>query len=443
MHGKYFSTLDMAEKELLMCLVAHPASIEQAQHGILETDFVHEGNRQAWVSILNLWQKDKSFSQGALVAELLQQGEDIFYNYLDIYGVELFGTNDNFWAWQLKALRDLRLHNDTILLAKEISVHGRAAKDAYQKFEELLAQGNKPERVKGTADHVKDFFDTLIAKVDGEITGISTGFKGLDEIIGGLTTGCLYVVAARPKQGKTSLGQQLAINVMNAKRRALIVDCEMSAWATFVRLAARESGIPAHAIQTGKGLTKYQVERVLDKTAALFGSGNLEVQELIGATWREVVSVINTIHAKKPLDLVVVDQLQAMRFTNRNTVKEMGEATKGLRNAAKLLGCAVVLLCQLNRTVEHREGNIPKLADLRDSGEIEQDADCVIFIHPRDDKKDVKGENKKRYFSVAASRFTGTGQVAVEFISHLTTFIEDEKEDEDYGSSRKDEDDPF
>ena len=233
---------------------------------------------------------------------------------------------------------------------------------------------------------------------DAKLTGLATGFTDLDEILGGLHRSDLVIVAGRPAMGKTSLGTNFAFNAAKAFREEIdqdgksrIVDgagvaffsLEMSAEQLALRLLSEESNIPSERIRRGNissddfvqvvraSQTLEQLPLFIDDTAALS----------IGALTTRARRLKRT----NNIGLIVVDYLQLLRPSKQrrddNRVLEVSEITQGLKALAKQLDVPVVALSQLSRAVEQREDKRPHLADLRESGAIEQDADVVMFIY--------------------------------------------------------------
>jgi replicative DNA helicase len=166
-------------------------------------------------------------------------------------------------------------------------------------------------------------------------------------------------------------------------------------------------------------ISETELEAVLNAAYKLVGHGNLEMLDLLRATPDQLCAAISAEFEARHYPVIFVDQLQALRFAGRNIVQEIGDATKGLRALARKHNAAVVLLCQLNRETARNAGGVPALSNLRDSGDIEQDADVVIFIHHEGDPG-----RSKAWLNVAANRYGSTGPIAVRFDGPTTSFSE-------------------
>ncbi len=225
-------------------------------------------------------------------------------------------------------------------------------------------------------------------KDKGKIRGVPTGFKDMDNILAGLQKSDLFVLAARPSMGKTALALNLAHNVaVGSKQPVLLFSLEMSKEQLVDRMLAMESGVDAWALRTGN-LTDADFEKIGQAMGTLSeapifidDSPSITVSELRTKARREAHS--------HDLGLIVVDYLQLMsggaRFGSEgNRVQEISEISRGLKSVARELNVPLLALSQLSRSVESRSPQIPQLADLRESGSIEQDADVVAFIYRED-----------------------------------------------------------
>ncbi len=225
-------------------------------------------------------------------------------------------------------------------------------------------------------------------KDKGKIRGVPTGFKDMDNILAGLQPSDLLVLAARPSMGKTALALNLAHNVaVGSKQPVLMFSLEMSKEQLVDRLLAMVSGVDAWALRTGN-LTDTDFEKIGQAMGTLSeapifidDSPSITVSELRTKARREAHT--------HDLGLIVVDYLQLMsggaKFGGEgNRVQEISEISRGLKAVARELNVPLLALSQLSRSVESRSPQIPQLADLRESGSIEQDADVVAFIYRED-----------------------------------------------------------
>lgn len=232
-----------------------------------------------------------------------------------------------------------------------------------------------------------------------KIRGIPTGFRDVDNILAGLQRSDLFILAARPSMGKTALSLNLAHNVaVQAKEPVLIFSLEMSKEQLVDRLLSMESGVDAWALRTGN-LTDADFEK-LSHAMGTLSEAKIYIDDTPGITISELRTKAKREAHKHDLGLIVVDYLQLMsggsRFSGAsNRVQEISEISRGLKGVARELNVPLISLSQLSRSVESRSPQIPQLADLRESGSIEQDADVVAFIYredyynPETDRKNI------------------------------------------------------
>ncbi len=229
-------------------------------------------------------------------------------------------------------------------------------------------------------------------KRSGEVIGLTTGFAGLDQVLGGLHPSDLVIIAGRPSMGKTALATNIAycaarrLQKEDAGKQARSVgffSLEMSADQLSMRLLSSEASISSQSIQNGR-LNATQWEKLTDSKRVI-ESIPLRIDDAPALTIGALRTRARRMKRSNNLALMVVDYLQLLRATpgkgQGNRVQEVSEITQGLKAIAKELDIPVIALSQLSRAVESREDKRPQLADLRESGSIEQDADIVMFVY--------------------------------------------------------------
>lgn len=230
-------------------------------------------------------------------------------------------------------------------------------------------------------------FDRLddLHKDKNKIRGIPTGFKDLDRILAGFQRSDLVILAARPSMGKTALALNFAHNVaVQSSQPVLMFSLEMSKEQLVDRLLSMESGVDAWALRTGN-LTDADFEKIGQAMGTL-SEAPIFIDDTPGITVSDMRTKARREAHQRELGLIIVDYLQLMsggsRYGNEaNRVQEISEISRGLKGIARELNVPVLALSQLSRSVESRHPQIPQLADLRESGSIEQDADVVAFIY--------------------------------------------------------------
>ena len=217
----------------------------------------------------------------------------------------------------------------------------------------------------------------------GTLRGIRTGYRDLDNMTAGLQRSDLIVLAARPAMGKTTLVTNLAYNVATvAKQPVLFFSLEMSKEQLVDRMLADASGVDAWNIRTGN-LSDEDFGKLSEAMGEL-AEAPIFIDDTPGLSVLEMRTKARRAMHEQQLGLVIIDYLQLMQGSGRdggNRVQEVSEISRGLKLIARELNVPVIALSQLSRSVESRSPQIPQLADLRESGSIEQDADIVMFIY--------------------------------------------------------------
>ncbi|MDB5165554.1 MAG: Replicative helicase [Candidatus Saccharibacteria bacterium] len=228
-------------------------------------------------------------------------------------------------------------------------------------------------------------FDRLeeLHRNKGTLRGIRTGYRDLDNMTAGLQRSDLIILAARPAMGKTTLVTNLAYNVATiAKQPVLFFSLEMSKEQLVDRMLADASGVDAWNIRTGN-LSDQDFSK-LSEAMGEMAEAPIYIDDTPGLSVLEMRTKARRAAHEAPLGLIIVDYLQLMQGSGRsdgNRVQEVSEISRGLKLIARELNVPVIGLSQLSRSVESRNPQIPQLADLRESGSIEQDADIVMFIY--------------------------------------------------------------
>ncbi len=230
-----------------------------------------------------------------------------------------------------------------------------------------------------------DSFDRLeeLHRNKGALRGVRTGYRDLDNMTAGLQRSDLIILAARPAMGKTTLVTNLAYNVATiAKQPVLMFSLEMSKEQLVDRMLADASGVDSWNIRTGN-LSDDDFSK-LSEAMGEMSEAPIYIDDTPGLSVLEMRTKARRAAHDQPLGLIIIDYLQLMQGSGRhdgNRVQEVSEISRGLKLIARELNVPVIALSQLSRTVENRSPQIPQLADLRESGSIEQDADIVMFIY--------------------------------------------------------------
>ncbi|MBN2721117.1 MAG: replicative DNA helicase [Proteobacteria bacterium] len=233
-------------------------------------------------------------------------------------------------------------------------------------------------------DIVKSSFKTIEALYEKKesITGVATGFKDIDEITSGLQSSDLIIIAGRPSMGKTAFALNMAQNAALAhQKKVAVFSLEMAKEQLVMRMLCSEARVNAHSLRSGF-LSQTDWPK-LTTAAGRLADATIFIDDTPALSAMEMRAKTRRMKADQGLDLVIVDYLQLMSSRSRSDSREqeISEISRSLKALAKELSVPVVALSQLNRGVENRHDKRPILADLRESGAIEQDADVIVFIY--------------------------------------------------------------
>jgi len=272
--------------------------------------------------------------------------------------------------------------------------------EAEQRLYELAETGKYGSGFEPFSTALTDAIDMAANayKRDGGLSGIATGFRDLDARMGGLQPSDLIIIAGRPSMGKTALATNIAYHVARAYKAEHKPDgteevtdgavvgffsLEMSAEQLATRIISEQASIPSERIRRGK-IEREEFDRLVEVSQSLQALP-LYIDQTGGISVAQLAARARRLKRQKNLGLVIVDYLQLLSGSSRRAaegrVQEVSEITTGLKALAKELNVPIIALSQLSRQVENREDKRPQLADLRESGSIEQDADVVMFVY--------------------------------------------------------------
>jgi len=280
--------------------------------------------------------------------------------------------------------------------------------------------------LKDTMGHIENLMDRK-----DSITGVPTGFTKIDELTAGMQKGDLIIVAARPSMGKTAFALDIARRVAyDYKIATAVFSLEMSKEQLAMRMLSADAKVDSQKIRKGF-LPPADWQKLVDSAGNLYNAP-LYVDDTPAITVLEMKSKARRLAADKGLGMIIVDYLQLMRGNSgrESREQEISEISRSLKALAKELNVPIIALSQLNRKVEDRVSRIPQLADLRESGAIEQDADVIMFIY----RAEVYNKTKENYdpeqdpdrgmakIIVEKQRNGPTGIVELAFLKEYTSF---------------------
>lgn len=382
-----------AEKSLLGAVLIDEETLADISEHVTIKDFYEKRHSIIYGGMMSLYEKHNPVDLLTLTDELKRKKE------LDIVGGSAYLTDlTNYVPTSAHAEAYAELVAQKAVRRRLIKASGEISELGYNEetsTEELLEKAEAElfsvsdqslkQDIVSIESILTESFDRMeeLHRNKGALRGIRTGYRDLDTMTAGLQRSDLVILASRPAMGKTTLVTNLAYNVATiAKQPVLFFSLEMSKEQLVDRMLADASGVDAWNIRTGN-LSDDDFGKLSEAMGEL-AEAQIFIDDTPGLSVLEMRTKARRANHEQPLGLVIVDYLQLMQGNGRdngNRVQEVGEISRGLKLIARELNVPVVALSQLSRSVESRSPQIPQLADLRESGSIEQDADIVMFIY--------------------------------------------------------------
>ena len=352
------------------------------------------------------------------------------------------------------ALKELAMYRKLIEIGHHLVRNGYSQEEdifeLYSTASDMLSQSLSmaSDTVFTIKEAVKGVTEQMDRNCSGnhQLTGIPTGFKEFDKRSGGLQGSDLVVIAAETSQGKTSLATTITRNASLKGAKIAVYSLEMTKEQLAARLLAIETGIPANEILYSR-MTPQRIEQIHQNISTIYNA-NIYFDERSTSSIENIMSSIRSLKIKHGIDIAVIDYLQLVGSSRRglNREQQVADVARSLKNIAKELNINIILLSQLSRD---SQSTIPKLSRLRDSGQIEEAADVVIFIY----RPEVYGKQYPKGFEnmpvegtamidVAKGRNIGLLRFIVSFNPATTHFFEYDGEQYLFDTTAP-EDDPF
>jgi len=421
-----------------------PAVIGEFVGQLEPEDFLHPVHRAIWTAMVDLWMREQPVEADIIADRLRKSG---YGDALDRLGGADFITmlpNQcvvfETVGYHVKAVRaSAQRHRWGMSLAK-LAERARESEETDEDYLEsigaellkmMLVEGGKARNVarektrKQVLREVNAALEFAYANRDKQIIGVPTGIAELDTSSKGLRSGQLIILAARPGVGKSALMSQIVDHAAGLKVPVLVFSLEMTAVELGKRSVSAESGVDAQRMSTGALDTQHWV--AITRAASRLSEHDVTVVDVGSCNLLELRSISKRWRMAHPNGggLIAVDYLQLVKAMTKdaNREQQVAEVSIALKQLAKDLEVPVLALAQLNRKVEDRTNKRPGLGDLRESGQIEQDADIVMFLH-REEMFSKKAEDKgKAELIVAKARSMPTFTANLVWQSHLTRFV--------------------
>ena len=422
-----------AEQSFLGSILVDKDAIYKVGDTISDVDFYSRQHQLIYEAILSLFEKNEQIDILTVANKLKEKGE------LESCGgntylaelTEMVPTAAHILEYA-KIIKDKKVLRDLITISAKIAELGfqegeetdvlldRAEKEVFDIVQKNLIQ--KFVLVKDILDESFERIDRLHSN-QGETRGVKIGYADLDNKLSGLQKSDLIILAARPSLGKSSLSLDIARNVALSGAPVGIFSLEMSKDQIVDRLISVESNINLWKIRNGKLSKKNNDFEKIQAAMGTIAKMPIYINDLSSCNVLQVKAMARRLQAQKGLGLIIIDYLQLLepRGVNLSPVQQMSEISRSLKVLARELDIPVLALSQLNRSVEQRTPQIPRLSDLRESGSLEQDADVVMFIHRRE-KYDEHAKKGLAEIIIAKHRNGPTGKVELFFDETLASF---------------------
>ena len=431
-----------AEKCLLGSLMIDPQGVIKVADFLTAEDFYQASHQQIYQAILDLFSKKQTVDILSASNRLKEkkQLEDIGgAAYLSSL-VNLVPTASHILEYA-KIVQQKRILRNLIAVSQDIDQMGyneeedvdvlldRAEKKVFSIAQKSLSQNFVPVK-----DSLEDTFKRLdnLSKHRGELRGVPTGFHALDNILAGLQRSDLIILAARPSIGKSALVTDIARNVAcNYKMPVGIFSLEMSRDQIIDRLIAAQADVDLWKLRTGRLSDQGENNdfQRIQKAMAILSEAPIFIDDAAGTNILQMRAMARRLQMDKGLGLLIIDYLQLMGSSNPglSMVQQVTEISKSLKGLAKELNVPVLAVSQLSRAVEQRSPQIPRLADLRESGSLEQDSDVVLFIYREDKYKETSERKNIADIMIAKHRNGPVGKIELYFDEPRVSFRNLEK----------------
>lgn len=441
---------DEAEQAVLSCVLIRDNDTEAAIAILSELrpdDFYEKAHRETFAAMLSLYNKDRPIDLITLVQELEEMGEMETVGGIEyIAALASFLPSTDNYAHYMAIVKKNSLLRQLITATQKVmdcAFSSDADEDALSLAErEIYALAEKEERsaVVPMIDAVERAMEIMDEKQKNPTAQntVPIPFEKLNELLGGFHKSDLVLIAARPAQGKTSLGMNLISHAALDKSRrtpagkvdpfkCAVFSLEMSAEQIATRLICSVAKVSMSRVSQGKR-TPQDNQRIMEAQKKL-SEAQIFIDDNAMTTPIEILSKCRRLKRDKGLDLVLIDYLQLMQSGKKveSRQQEVADITRTLKIAAKELNVPILLLSQMSRDIEKRTDKKPQMSDLRESGAIEQDADIIMFLHREHNPNDQSVDEDTRTkcdIIVAKHRNGSTDTVTVRWHGEYTTFTD-------------------
>jgi len=426
----------MAEAAVLGSMLIDPECISNVLEQLKADDFYRIEHRIIFDALIALYEKNKG---GVIDAVLLRDEFEKRKQLEEVGGVEYLARILDSVPSSANVMYYAGIVKDKMLLREMIAAASEILDDAYNQSGESSEKLDEAERkifavtdkkISGSASLLKDLvtrsYELIERREGSHVTGLPTGYYELDDLMCGLQGGEMIVIAGRPSMGKTSLVLNIAEHIgLIEKLPVAIFSLETGRQQLAERFLCSASATDAQKVR--KGLLDTEHYQQLVKACGELSEAPIYIDDTSTLTPLELRAKSRRLKSQHDIRCIIVDYLQLMHLGGRveSRQQEITTISRYIKALARELNIPVVVLSQLNRSPEGREGHRPRMSDLRESGSIEQDADVVMLLHREDyyhrGERDYEPDNKANLI-VAKQRNGPTGTVELIFRERFTRF---------------------
>ncbi len=418
-----------AETAILGTLLLDGNSVPSVIDKISADDFYNPKHRNIFSAIADQFSAGKPVDLITAVEKLQEKGK------LGQVGADYVASLTDIIPQRSRLAEYARIVTEKAKKRRLITIMNELAVRCYtEPLEHILEDFNRDffgtvnEKGKGPkpiSEGIHSLIDGLMSRMKNgkKFTGLPTGFYNLDHILNGLQPSDLIILGARPAMGKTALAMNIALNCSRNGGKVAVFSLEMSTGQLIERLLSTLTGINSEAIR--RGMISDDQAKELSRASKELAKKSLYIDDSPALSVQGIRARGTQLKSREGLDLIIVDYLQLMHGAGESRERQVAEMSAGLKAIAKILNVPVLALSQLNRSLESRPDKRPRLADLRDSGSIEQDADVVMFLYRDEVYKQPGGNNPasgKAELNIAKHRNGRTGVVKLGFEGHAYRF---------------------
>ena len=421
-----------AEKSVLGSMMIDKNVIAQAVEILSAEDFYRDAHKYIFKSIVEMYQRDEPIDEITLLEHLkstdrLEKSGGI--SYITEIGSSVLTTAN------VKSY--IKIVEDKATLRKLIDSSTKIIESCYNNQDDVekvidvaeqkifdLAEKKSSSDFEPLSDILERGFEQIetLFNNKGEVTGVGSGFKDLDDLTSGFQKGDMILIAARPSMGKTTFALNIAEHAALREGKSVVIfSLEMSKEQLAYKLLCSEANVDMLKLRTGN-LEDKDWENIARASGPL-SSAKIYIDDTAGVSIMEMRSKCRRLKIEYGIDLILIDYLQLMSGSGEESrQQEVSEISRNIKAIAKDMQCPVIALSQLSRAPEQRADHRPMLSDLRESGSIEQDADLVMFLY-RDEYYNKETEEKNVAECIIAKQRNGpVGNVKLAWIGQFSKF---------------------